>query len=200
MKTIFLFTLFFTSSFFTIKAQYSSLENFGDISNKNNAINTFDNFTFNTKSNLNKTLFASNNHSNEPSNLSQQCSYNNLKFELDKKLIFKKENGYQTENSSNYYLKLGSRKKKSHGRAIAGAIVGGLGVVQMVVGIALIASSPVETTATGPGQVTVSPTTKDGVIGTFILVNGGFMTAIGVKLLIPKKSKNRFGGGGRRRR
>lgn len=63
----------------------------------------------------------------------------------------------------------------------------------MVIGIALIASSPVETTTTAPGQVNVTPTTKDGVIGTFILVNGGFMTAIGVKLLIPKKSKKGYG-------
>lgn len=194
MKTKILFILFFTLSFVTIKAQYSSIENSGNISGNNNTIHAFDHFTINTKSNINNNLFASINHSNNSFNLSQQNSFNNLKLELDKKITFEKEYGYQAENS----LKLSSRKK-SHGRAIAGAIVGGLGVAQMIIGIALIASSPVETTSTAPGQVNVTPTTKDGVIGTFILVNGGFMTAIGVKLLIPKKSKHKFGGGRRRR-
>lgn len=194
MKTKILFILFFTLSFVTIKAQYSSIQNSGDISVNNNTIRAFEHFTINTKSNTNNNLFASINHSNNSFNLSQQSSFNNLKLELDKKITFEKENGYQAENS----LKLSSRKK-SHGRAIAGAIVGGLGVAQMIIGIALIASSPVQTTSTAPGQVNVTPTTKDGVIGTFILVNGGFMTAIGVKLLIPKKSKHKFGGGRRRR-
>jgi hypothetical protein len=193
MKTNILFILFFISSFFTVKAQYSGSDIFGDISSKCNTINTSGNFINNAKNNIDLTQYASINNSNESCNLLQHCSNNNLKFELDKKIIFEKEIGYPAQYSSNNYLNAGSRKK-GHGRVVAGAILLGLGIVQIVGGIALKVSSAEEKTSSDSGQSDVSP--ANGIIGTVLMINGGVMTSIGARLLIPVKNKNKF----RRRR
>lgn len=93
MKKKILIAMFIAASFFVTKAQIIEV---ASIVNENNSYGTFGNFTANTKSDwsINNTQFASINNSNEPCNLSQQSSYNNLKFELNKNVIFEKEISY----------------------------------------------------------------------------------------------------------
>jgi hypothetical protein len=197
MKIKFLMILIISVSFsVTIAQNFNCVNNNSKVSNSYGA---FTNLSANNISNLNlnNTLVTSINNLNETNNLSLQSSFNNLKFGLKNNMIFEKEISYANDNFTNFDLKIGPRKK-GKGRLIAGIIVGSIGLVQVVAGIGLLASSPMERTASAPGQVSYTPTTANGVIGTVLIINGAAMTSIGVKLMIPKKSKKGYGS--RRRR
>ncbi|MBI4647612.1 MAG: hypothetical protein HY738_13750 [Bacteroidia bacterium] len=124
----------------------------------------------------------------------------NLRYSLSQPLVLQESSSldyatklkvpsFQGQFSSLPVQKKGVKK----GRLVAGLILAGLGAVQIVIGFAIFATSPLQSSYDNTGTIYYSPTEGRGMGGFLLMFNGAGMAGISVPILISSKKKSSGG-------